>query len=890
MTPRQLRGWLLRLFGIFHRGQCEREFAEELASHLHMHIEDNLRAGMSPEEARRVALINLGGVAQTQELYREQRGVPMLETLFQDIRFGLRMLRKNPGFSLIAMLTLSLGIGANTAIFSVVNAVVLRPLPYKEPQQLALLWTDNVRQNLHEVGVPYVFFEAWSKQSKSFSELAVCSRSNAVRLGNTEGTERVEGALVSASFFSVMGVSPVLGRGFSDEEEVRGSRVVVLSYELWQRQFGAAADALGKTIEINGQRSLVVGVMPASFQFPAKDVQLWEPVSVLANWAQIKSYPYSHFWRVIGRLKTGVTWTQAQAEMNAIGKELERTYPADPQLPYSISYGVNVVPLSLQLIDKNARLLLWILFGAVGFVLLIAAANVANLFWVRGMARQREFATRLALGAGRVRLVRQLLTESGLLAVLAGILGIAWAALALKAIIAFGPSSIPRLDEIRLDARVLAFTLVVSLLTGLLFGLLPAWKLLRRNPNESLKEGGRGMSSSRTDRRVRNLLVITEFALALVLLTGAGLLVRSFLHIQSLDPGFNPAHVLTLKLEYPRSQNDEQTLLFYRQVRERVAALPGVRAVGLINELIIEKTPDDIVTIEDHPAAPSEQLWDDCVSPGYFQAMGTPLRQGRFFTEQDDRNALRVAIINETMARRFWPGADPLGKRFKFGNKAADEPWLTVVGVVADMRRQGLEKEVIAQAFVPHSQSPGPGMLRGMNLIVRTDTDPLSLATAVRQEIRSIDKTVPLFGLTTLERQLEELIARRRFQTLLLAFFSTLALLLAGLGVYGLLHYSVVQRTQEIGIRMALGATAGDVQRLLLGQGLALAAAGIACGLMGALGLTQTLGSLLHGVTATDPVTFIAVPCLLLAVACLASYLPARRATKVDPLVALRHD
>ncbi len=808
------------------------------------------------------------------------------DEMFQDLRYGARMLRKNPGFTFVAALTLAVGIGANTAIFSVVNAVMLRPLPYQDSDRLAMLWTDDPKRSIHEEGTSYLNFLDWRSQSQLFTDMAICSRGNPVVLTGGAEPERVKGELVSANLFSLLGVKPALGRAFSLDDEQRHARVVVLSYGLWRRRFGAAPDVIGKTLEIDGQTSQVIGVMPSDFYFPTKDTRLWEPVTVGRYWEYVHAERFYDTWRVVGRLKPHATFDQAQAEMNAIGQRLGQTYPT-PHDNFA-GFGVNVVPLSVQYTGKNLRLALWILLGAVVFVLLIACVNVANLLLARGAAREREFAVRAALGAGRGRLIRQLLTESAFLALASGLLGLGLAALGVRALIALAPSDTPRLDEVTIDPGVLVFTACVSLLTGLLFGLAPAWKVSRSNPNETLKEGGRGSSGGLRLRQTRGLLVVVECALAVALLSSAGLMIRSFMRLHSVDPGFKPESLLMVRVSLPQAPNRTatQTAAFFRQVFEQVAALPGVHAAGAIEHFIMIQNPDGTITVEgrapDDGGQGAGELAAEGISHDLFQALSTPLLKGRFFTRQETFDS-RVAIINETLARRYFPGEDPVGKRFKFGGPQSANNWYEIVGVVGDLRRQRLEKQDVSEFYVP-LVSPD------MDLLIRVSADPLTLAGPVRRVIMSVDPTAAVYGMTTGTDLAEKLSAGRRFQTELLALFATVALVLAAIGIYGVMRYAVAQRTHEIGIRLALGARSADVLRLIIGQGMKLTLIGVATGLLASFALSRVMTQLLFGVSATDPMTFAGVAFALIGAALLACYLPARRATKVDPLASLRHE
>jgi len=849
--------------------------------HIELRAEENVRRGMAPEEARREAERQFGRFNRIKEEGYDVRGGRWLEATWQDLRYGARMLLKSPGFTATVLFTLALGIGANITIFSVVNAVLLRPLPYADADRLVFLWTEAPKQNVKERTSAYATISEWRQQNTSFEDLAVFDPTM-VTLTGAADPERSQSVRASANLFPLLGVAPALGRTFTSDEEQQKARVVVMSHGLWQRRFGASPNILGQTLEIDGVSSQVIGVMPERFQFPGRDIDLWEPQSVFSDWEAQKSQRSAGPWRVVGRLKAQVSLPQAQLEMNTIAQRLEQAYPDTNK-----DMRVNVVPIRLQLTGQNVRLALWILFSAVVCVLLIACTNVANLMLTRGIAREREIAIRMALGAGRLRLIRQLLTESSMLALLGGAIGLLIALWGIQALISLSPPNLPRLESVAIDAKVLAFATVVSLLTGLLFGLAPALKISQPQPGEALKEG-RSASGGLGGRRLRELMVITEFSLAVLLLAGAGLLVRSFLRLQAVDAGFDPARILVVQTAPPLNSTSNQWHVFYQQVSERIAALPGVEAAGLSEEIFISGNPTGMLTIERASAEASElariPFRRDAISADFFQTLRVPLRSGRFFNAQDNQGALPVAIINETMARLFWPGEEALGMRFKLGRAQSPNPWLTIVGVVGDMRRQSLDRQPIAQIFLPHLQSPE----RRMNLLVRTTGEPTQLAAVVRNEIRSIDKTVLVYGFSTLESRLAQAMAERRFQTWLLTLFSALALLLAAVGIYGLIHQSAALRTREIGTRLALGAQPQDILRLIVGQGMRLALCGIGVGLLAAFGLTRVLTGLLFSVTATDPITFIATPLLLALVAMLACYLPARRATKVDPMAALR--
>jgi putative ABC transport system permease protein len=875
--------WLITFIGVIVPRRLRADWRQEWEAELR-YRETLLAEWDKLDRRNRLSLLwhSLGAFADALWLQPKR----LEDEMFQDLRYGARMLLKTPGFTFVAVLTLALGIGANTAIFSLVKAVSLRPLPYQDPGRLAMLWTDDPKHDIHEEGVSYLNFLDWRSQSQLFTDMAICSRGNPVVLTGGDEPERVMGDLVSANLFPLLGVRTALGRSFSSDEELRHMRVVVISHGLWLRRFGASPDAIGKTLEIDGQTSQVIGVMPADFYFPTKDTQLWEPVTAARYWEGSHAERFSDSWRVVGRLKPYETFDRAQAEMNAIGQRLAQTYPTTDD--DFAGFGVNVVPLSIQFTGKNLRLELWILFGAVVFVLLIACANVANLLLARGAAREREFAVRAALGAGRGRLIRQLLTESAFLALVSGLLGLGLAALSVRALVAFAPPDTPRLDEVTIDPGVLGFTAGVSLLTGLLFGLAPAWKASRSNPNEALKEGGRGSSGGLRLRQTRGLLVVVECALAVALLVSAGLMIRSFMRLHSVNPGFKPEGLLLARVSLPQATNRKQaqTTAFFRQVTEQVAALPGVQAVGSIEDFIMRRNPDNTITVEgrapDDAGQGAGELIDERISHDLFQALSMPLLKGRFLTRQETLDS-HVVIVNETLARRYFPGEDPIGKRFKFGGPQSENNWFEIAGVVGDLRRQRLEKQDVSEVYAP-------GPTSNMDLLVRVSADPLALAGAIRREIRSVDPTAAVYGLSTGTRLVEKLSAGRRFQTGLLALFAMVALVLAAIGIYGVMRYAVAQRTHEIGIRLALGARSADVLRLVIGQGMRLTLIGVATGLLASFALSRVMTQLLFGVSATDPATFAGVAFALVCAALLACYLPARRATKVDPLTSLRHE
>ena len=877
------RSVFLRLLGVFRRRQLDRELDGEIAAHLEQAERDNVLAGMTREEARLTARRNFGGVEQMKEQNRDQQGWPYLHDLAQDLKHSFRLIRRSRGFTTLVVVTLALGIGATTAIFSVLYAVLLRPLPYQDADRLAILWTTSPERDSYEEPTSYPNYDDWKDQSQTFQDMAVFWDGSFLLSGPAEN-ERVQGAVVTANLFPLLGVPPALGRFFTAEEERRRERVVLLSYGLWQRRFGGSPDVIGRTLEMDGGNSRVIGVMPADFRFPTKDVQLWEPITVWQNWPEVKAGRRINLWKVIGRLKADVRLGEAQVEMSTIAERLEEKYPGPNR-----GKRVAVVPLLAQITGPKTGLALWLLFGAVITVLMIVSANVAGLMLARGAQRQREIAIRTALGASSLRVARQMLTESMTLGLIAGLLGIALAFLGVRALIAYAPADIARLEEVGIDRTVLAFSVVVSLLVGVLFGLGPVWQAVRSRIRDSLQQGEGASVLGRGRLHGRGVLVVCELGLAVMLLTGAGLLFRSLLNVQRVDPGFASERVLTMQVVIPPRSGPVRWAAFYEQVLERVQSLPGVQAAGLIlNHFVAERYTTPVVTEASSSSGrpPSEPIIVDPISPGYFSVLKVPLLSGRFFSDLDTARSPRVVIVNETMARRYWPGEDPVGKRLRFGNTRSRAPWLTVVGMVGDVKRRSLEQQPQPQAFQSFRQSPLPGM----DLVVRTDSAPQLLANAIRGEIRQVDKMATISGVTTMNHQLAEFRSWRRFQTWLLGLFSLVAIAVAAIGIYGLIHHSVVHRTREIGIRIALGAETGTILRMVLAQGLVLTLVGLLLGLAGSVGLTRVLESMLFGVTPTDPLTFVGVIVLLTGVAMLASYIPARRATKVDPMTALRHE
>jgi predicted permease len=703
-----------------------------------------------------------------------------------------------------------------------------------------------------------------------------------VTLTSTDRAEKISGVRTTPNLFPLLGVQPLHGRIFSAEEAEQRQHLALISHRFWQSRFGGSFDAIGAIINLDGAPSRIIGILPADFQFDDADV--WEPHTMYPNWEALRPARGPGFWLVIGRLQPDVTMAQAQAEMNAIARRLDEQMPVSER-----NRGISVVPLSVQVTGARARLALWMLAGAVFCVLLIAATNVASLSLARGAAREREIAIRAALGASQGRIIRQLLAESLTLAVASGLLGLLIALSGIRFILAFRPGDLARLNEVGLDPQVLGWALALCLLTGILVGLAPAITMARRSSSPSYQEGGRSIAGGVATRGIRRALVVTQFSLAIILLAGAGLLVRSLWSVENVDPGFRPERVLSIQLSSPAFRAPADRASSYNRVLEQIESLPGVESAGMISDLFIGGNPERILTIEGDVRTTSERLRfrSDEVSAGFFKALGIPLLKGRFFSTEHGPSSPWVAIINDAMARRLWPARDPIGKRFKLGSGDAGGPWFTVVGVVGDMRRQGLESAPIPQMFEPLAQNPP----RQAILLVRTALeDPMNMRAAVEAAVRRVEKHAPIYGVTTLQNRLGDSLTVRRFQTSLLIGFSLIALLMAAIGIYGLIQYSIATRTHEIGIRMAVGAEAGEIFRMVIREGLKLILTGLALGLVGAVWLGWTGRSLLFGVTATDPLTFITVSLLLIASATAACYFPARRAMKVDPIVALRQE
>jgi putative ABC transport system permease protein len=805
-----------------------------------------------------------------------------MQTLWQDLRYGARMLLKKPSFTLIAVITLALGIGANTAIFSVVNAVLLRALPFPEPERLVVL-TEKTREG-ERMGVAYLNYQDWRERAESFTELAGF-RGTLLNLTGADKPVRLQGRAVSWNFFRMLGVHPQLGRMFVEQDDKAGAeRTTLLSHALWQSKFGGDPAIAGKAISLNGDTYTVIGVMPPGFEFFRQD-DLFVPLGIFITPQSGDLGRGNHSGlNVLARLKEGVSVAQASVEMDTLAAQLERAYPDTNSGNGALTY---------RLLDRYAsdiRQTLWVLLGAVGFVLLIACVNVANLLLVRAAERQKEIAIRLALGAGRWRIIRQLLSESALLAFLSCLAGLLLGVWMMEGLVALAPDGIPRLSQTRLDRTALLFTVGISVLTGLLFGLLPAWQSARHELHAALKEGGRTSTGSGREQ-TRKLLLVAEVGLSLVLLIGAGLMLRTVYQLTHVDPGFAAENLLTMQFNLPRNGYDEpRRRVFYNECLTRIEALPGVRGAALTHSLPIDGSNWNSVFIAaDKPVPARAELPNAAFTPvsaNYFKAMGIRLLKGRVFTEADTADKPTLTVINETLAQRLWPDEDPIGKRLKQGWPEDKTPWREVIGVVADVKLNGVDQETPLQSYFPLVQDPP----RLMSLVVRASGNPLNLAATVEETLHGLDKDLPVFGVRSMDQLIGNAIARQRLTLVLLLGLACLALLLAAVGIYGVISYSVSQRTHEIGIRLALGARTGDVLRLIVGQGMKMTLVGVALGLLSAYAMTRWIETLLFRVGATDPVTFTVIALLLIVVSLLACYIPARRATKVDPMVALRYE
>ena len=885
---------LFRLRALFRRDAMEAEMDEELRSHFENQVEKLVASGLPREEATRRARLGFGGYEQLKEECRDARGVSFVETLIQDLRYALRMLRNSPGFTAVAILTLALGVGANTAIFSVIDSVLLRPLPYQDPDGIVMVWeNDSQHPNPHNTVSPPDFLD-WQSRNSVFAEMSALFDQRVILTGNGVPQEVVVQD-VSANFFSVLGVHPILGPGFTAENGKPGhDDVIVLSYGFWKERFASDPGIIGKPVVLNGHPQIVVGVAPQNFTWFIKDgsftgakPQMWTPFIFPASFSDRKGV--GRFLTVVARLKPGATVPQAQSQMNTIAARIAEEYP-----DFNGYWEANVVSVRDQ-ISGDLRPALLILFGAVGFVLLIACANVSSLLLARAATREREIAVRTAIGASRWRIARQLLTESVLLALIGGVIGMALAIWGTNLLLAASPENLLDLHSIPIDWRVLAFAGGSTLLAGLLFGMLPSYISAHSGISETLKEGGRGSSAGRQLSLARGAFVVAQISLALVLLAGSGLLIRSFVRLVGVDPGFDASHLLTFKVSLPSSKykTDAALLTFFRQLVTRVSHLPGVRSAsmnsfppfsGLGSATGVHVLSQPERSLMDLPVAAVRIIGAD-----YFSTMQIPLRAGRTFNEQELTEERHVVIINQAFADQYLKGVNPLGQKAVIYMKSLEESKNTaseIIGVVGDVRQMGLDTPAEPTVYWPHPEL----VMSEMTVVVRTENDPLTLVSAVRNELQQMDPEQPMAAIATMDQLLSGSLSRSRFTMLVLGVFAALALVLACVGIYGVIAYSVTQRIQEFGIRMALGANRHDVFRLVLGQGTRLTLLGIGLGIVAALIVTRLMATLLYGISATDPLTFAAVALLLALVALAACYIPARRATRVDPIVALRYE
>jgi len=862
----------------------------EMRLHLEMQVDANVRAGMSPAEAREKAMRSFGNLNRAVDAAYDVKGGGVFETLAQDIRYGVRMLAKHKAFTSIAVITLALGIGANTAIFSVVNELLLQPLPYRDAERITTVW-EVTPEGRHQNTTSRTNFRAWRDQNTSFQNMAAFTDQR-LNLTGTGEPEELSVQLATPELFKILGVEPLLGRTFlADDDKADQAPVAVLSYGLWQRRFGGQANVIGAPITLNSETFTIIGVMPPNFQFHIKQrsgtgrpAELWSILSMPAGGAANQR---GRFLGTVARLKDGVTVDQAAAELRTIHARLSDEAPQ-----FNKNYTAEVLPLREQFFG-NVRRPLWLMLGAVGFVLLIACANVANLLLSLATSREKEIAVRAALGARRTRIVRQLLTESVLLALLGSVIGLGFAWLGIKALVAISPRDLISLPTVGLNFTVLGWTLGVSLLTGIIFGLAPALHVSRLNLNDSLKDGGKSESGQASgSRKLRSALVVSEIALAVVLLCSAGLLIRSFMRLQQVDRGFTTDNVLTMVIRLPaaRYKEDPQLVQFFSQTLERVRQLPTVRPAGIVNFLPLygglgSNTGFKILGQPEAPPGQGPSTDVRVADSGYFGTLGIPLLRGRNFSDSEQREAKHVILINEALARKHFPNGDPIGQRLDVQMFESPTP-AEIIGIVGNVRYDSLVDEAPPAVYFPHPDLAYPFM----TLVVRTDGDPTAIAPAIQREIRALDPNQPVSDVRTMNQVMSEWVARSRFNTLLLGLFAGLATLLSAVGIFGVMNYSVALRTRELGLRLAVGAQPRQVLLLVMRQGLGLTVVGVVLGLAAAFALTRLLSGLLFGVAAVDVTTFASISILLVIVSLLACYLPARRAMRIDPLSALRYE
>ncbi|HEV2298118.1 MAG TPA: ABC transporter permease [Candidatus Acidoferrales bacterium] len=866
---RAIRNW-------WGRRSNDRELDAEVHEYIQLLAGEKIKQGMSAAEAQREAKMEIGGIEQVKEQVREVRAGHFLETLWQDLWYGLRMLRKSPGFTAVAVITLALGIGANTAIFSVIDGVLLSPLAYPKPQQLIAMKQNDSLQNVIDI----------QRQSRVFSQGGGVNIEDMDYTGGFEPVQ-IRAAYVDAGLLETLGIPPMLGRIISPDEDVKGGpRNIVVSHRFWQDFLSSDPNALGRAVTLSGNSYTVIGVMPASFELPREHADVF--VSLWVAYPEAAPYRGVHFMHTYWRLKPGVTLAQAQADMSAIDHRLAEQYPDNER-----GRETALMPLH-QLLVGNVRTALLVLFGAVGLVLLIACANFAGLLMARAIARRQELVIRAALGAGSSRLIRQALTESALLAIIGGAAGLLLAKWGTSFLLSLKPAALERFSGIQMDAHVLLFVFSISVLTGIIFGLAPAWSAVRADVSESLKEGGRSATAGPSGHMLRKLLIVAEFALALVLLVGAGLLMKGFSRLRSVDPGFNPANVMTMHLQLPATRYAEippQTQ-FRREVLARLNSLPGVEAAMVTDIPLGGDYVSHSLVIDGRPPVPvgaEPEVQTLSVMGDYFRVMQIPIRAGRDFTAMDREGQPLVAVVNEEFVRKFFPHEDPLGGRIDWARTKGPHNWMSIIGVAGDVKHSGLNQPADPAVYAPFAQSD-EAWRRWMTLTIRTRSASAGLVEAVKKQVWSVDSQIPVSDAQSMDGLMAVSLAQQRFNMLLLGFFAALALILAAVGIYGLMAYGVSQRTHEIGIRIALGAQRRDVLWLVVANGAKLALSGIAVGVAGALALTRVMTSLLFEVKPTDPATFVSVAILLTLVALLACYIPARRAMRVDPMVALRYE
>jgi putative ABC transport system permease protein len=900
---RALKAWWLRLVGVFSKERSERDLADEMASHLEMHVADNMRSGMTAEEARRQALIKLGGVEATKEMYRDRRGLPILETVLQDLRFANRTLRKNAGFAAVAILTLALGIGATTAIFSVVHGVLLRPLPYAEPDRIMAVFEVNTAGTWSNLADPN--FDDFRDQNHSFQAIAKYN-ANIVSISGASQPTRTMVAGVTPDFFKVLGVQPIIGRDFSAADNKKGAAPVVLaSYGYWRQFLGSPTDLSRSRLKIDNAAYSVIGVLPAGFQFPP-DAALWLPAD-LGGENQSRT---SHNYHALGRLRDGVTVEQANGDISAIARHIHDT--ASDQNDYLLKDGI-VVPLQ-DAITGKVRSPLLILLGAVGFLLLVACANVANLLLAQASVRERELAVRSALGAARGRLIRQFLTEAFLLSLVGGGLGVLAAFFGVAGLLSLAPENLPRLDSVSISIPVLVFALLLSTAVAAGLGAFTAVRATSGDLRKGLEEGGRGQAGSQGSQRIGRAIAAAQIAITLVLVIGAGLLGRSLLKVLEVNPGFRVDEIVTMDVSLPwvdwtDAKAKAGLAIFFSNLIERLKQVPGVRKVGatsglplvegglpegmflLMTQDEVPKTPGSLDSLSrqfDALFRQKERIGNadfGVVTDGFFQVLGIPLIRGRVFDERDGADSPHVAIISESLARDRWPGQDPIGHTIEFGNMDGDLRLLTIVGVVGDVHEYGLDVPPRPTVYVNLFQRPSSAI----TVTMLSDADTQLVTSSARSILQELNPEIPA-RFRRFSQVYSASLGSRRFNLILIGFFGVVALLLATAGVFGVMAYSVSRRTREIGVRVALGAGSREVLGMILGQGLRTIFIGVAIGIAGSLALTRSVQSLLFGVTPTDPLTYVAVAMLLTVVAVTASYIPARRAMRVDPMVALRHE